>query len=53
MPEQFTGKVYFNEEYGIFVAECDQTGSMGTADDKETAESMLAEILEDETKYYN
>jgi hypothetical protein len=38
-------------KYRLYVAQCLQTGSVVTADDTKTVESMMKELLEDEISY--
>jgi hypothetical protein len=38
-------------KYSFYVAHCLQTGSVVTADDVDTAEDMMKELLEDEISY--
>lgn len=41
----------YNSTYKVFMAQCLETGSIVTADDEETAKSMITELLEDEISY--
>ena len=38
----------YDTQYGIYVAQCLQTGHLVTADDPDTAKEMITELLEDE-----
>ena len=38
----------FDTQYGVFVAQCLQTGHLVTADDAVTAKEMIEELLQDE-----
>jgi hypothetical protein len=40
--------VEFDTQYEIYVAQCLQTGHLVTADDRNLAEEMITELLEDE-----
>jgi hypothetical protein len=40
--------VEYDTRYGIYVAQCLQTGHLVTADDPDTVKDMIAELLEDE-----
>ena len=41
----------WDSEYKVFVARCLETGSVVTADDAETVENMIQEVLEDEINF--
>ena len=41
----------FHPEYACFVAQCLETGNIVTADDIDTAQSMIVELLEDEVEF--
>lgn len=43
--------VEYNAQYGIYVAQCLQTGHLVTADDQEMAKEMITELLEDEVSF--
>jgi hypothetical protein len=43
--------VEFYKRFGAFVAHCLETGSVVTADDRETVVSMIKELLEDEISF--
>ena len=43
--------VEYDQQYEIFVAQCLQTGHVVSADDPDTAKSMIVELLGDEVNY--
>ena len=43
--------VEFDSGYNVFVARCLETGSVATADDEDTVEDMIAELLDDEVTF--
>lgn len=43
--------VSLNEEYGVFVGRCLETGNVATADDAETCEEMMRDLLIDECSF--
>lgn len=43
--------IYFDSVYEVYLGQCLETGGVVTADDPETAESMMTELLEDEVSY--
>jgi hypothetical protein len=41
----------YDDTYKVYVARCLETGSVVTADDQDTAKSMIKELLEDEIAF--
>jgi hypothetical protein len=48
---RFRALIERDEERGIFVGQCLETGSVCTADDADTAQDIMAELLEDEIAF--
>lgn len=42
---------YYDSAYEIFVAQCLETGSVVTADDEDTLNDMMRELLQDEVSF--
>ncbi len=48
---RFRVLLVWHAEYKVFVAHCLETGSVVTADDIETAQDMIVELVEDEVEF--
>jgi hypothetical protein len=48
---RFRVLIEHNSSYNVFVARCLETGSVATADDSETVEDMIKELLVDEVTF--